>query len=676
MEHNKKEWSLNPSEKRMRAWLENSPACTKIVDLDFNLQYMSNAGVKYLHIDNVTLLYGKPYPFDFYPESFRDVMTKNMEKVVETGVVVAQEASVVDTEGNELWFHSTIIPVNNDEDLIDHLMIVSIDTTSSKKAERGLIAVNENLEKRVEDRTVELNKANEELQKKIVKSKQAEELAKSAKERLQLSLHSTHAGTWDWNIETGVVKWDKSMQEIFGIEYGTYKGTYDEWKMLVHPDDRKEADKATKNSIETGEQYYAEYRVKAVGDSWRYIRAQAIVKYDISDKPIRMVGVVIDITESKRMEQALIQSEKLKSMATITAGISHEFNNILNIISGNVQLLQMNHQDNKELMDRFCTIMESVDDGVNITDRMREFTHSDRDAANVDFVCSDINELIIQSVKFTMPRWKTMAQVESIDYQIDTGSINGVSPILCDPTGIREVFINIINNALDAMPEGGKIAFCTRNNEGNVFISISDTGKGMTEEVRKEVFDPFFTTRRPMGTGLGLSMAYKTVMMHGGRIEVESEVGKGSTFTLQFPLTTKTVDVPSKEKIPEPLTKDLSLNILVVDDEEAICKIMDSVLSEQGHKVKTVNNGTEAIDLSKNEHFDLVLCDLVMPKVSGYEVVKALHKLKKVPKIGIITGWGDLNFTEEDGKRVDFIIRKPFDFSVLSKHINDVIATA
>ena len=660
----------------MRAWLENSPACTKIVDLDFNLQYMSNAGVKYLHIDNVTLLYGKPYPFDFYPESFRDVMTKNMEKVVETGVVVAQEASVVDTEGNELWFHSTIIPVNNDEDLIDHLMIVSIDTTSSKKAERGLIAVNENLEKRVEDRTVELNKANEELQKKIVKSKQAEELAKSAKERLQLSLHSTHAGTWDWNIETGVVKWDKSMQEIFGIEYGTYKGTYDEWKMLVHPDDRKEADKATKNSIETGEQYYAEYRVKAVGDSWRYIRAQAIVKYDISDKPIRMVGVVIDITESKRMEQALIQSEKLKSMATITAGISHEFNNILNIISGNVQLLQMNHQDNKELMDRFCTIMESVDDGVNITDRMREFTHSDRDAANVDFVCSDINKLIIQSVKFTMPRWKTMAQVESIDYQINTEGINGVSPILCDPIGIREVFINIINNALDAMPEGGKIAFCTRNNEGNVFISISDTGKGMTEEVRKEVFDPFFTTRRPMGTGLGLSMAYKTVMMHGGRISVESEVGKGSTFTLQFPLTTKTVDVPSKEKIPEPLTKDLSLNILVVDDEEAICKIMDSALSKQSHKVKTVNNGTEAIELSKNQHFDLVLCDLAMPKVSGYDVVKALHKLKKVPRIGIITGWGDLDFTEEDEEKIDFIIRKPFDFSILSKYINDVIGTA
>lgn len=383
-----------------------------------------------------------------------------------------------------------------------------------------------------------------------------------------------------------------------------------------------------------------------------------------------------EINERKKAEQALIQSAKLKSLGTITAGISHEFNNVLNVISGNAQLLQMGCKDNSEHVDCLHAIMESVDDGVNITDRMREFTHSDRDAANVDFACSDINELIIQSVKFTMPRWKTMAQVESIDYQIDTGSINGVSPILCDPIGIREVFINIINNALDAMPEGGKIAFCTRNNEGNVFISISDTGKGMTEEVRKEVFDPFFTTRRPMGTGLGLSMAYKTVMMHGGRISVESEVGKGSTFTLQFPLTTKTVDVPSKEKIPEPLTKDLSLNILVVDDEEAICKIMDSALSKQSHKVKTVNNGTEAIELSKNQYFDLVLCDLAMPKVSGYDVVKALHKLKKVPRIGIITGWGDLDFTEEDEEKIDFIIRKPFDFSILSKYINDVIGTA
>jgi PAS domain S-box-containing protein len=527
----------------------------------------------------------------------------------------------------------------------------------------------------VKDRTVELDKANDELQKNIVKSKQDEELAKNAEERLQLSLHSAQAGTWDWNIETGVVKWDKRMQEIFGIEYGKYNGTYDEWKMLVHPDDRKEADKATKNSIETGEQYNAEYRVKAVDGSWRNVRAQAIVKQDISGKPIRMVGVVIDISERKQMELALMQSEKLKSMGTITAGISHEFNNILNIISGNVQLLQMNYQDNKELMDRFCTIMESVDDGANITDRMREFTHSDKDIADTDFVCSDINELIIQSLKFTMPRWKTMAQVKSIDYQIDTEGIKGVSPILCDPTEIREVFINIINNALDAMPEGGKIAFCTRYNEGTVFISISDTGKGMTAEVRKEAFDPFFTTRRPMGTGLGLSVAYKTVMMHGGRIEVESEAGKGSTFTLQFPLTTKTVDALSEEKIPEQLTKDLSLNILVVDDEEAICKIMDSALSKQGHKVKTVNNGTVAIELTRREHFDLVLCDLAMPRVSGYDVVKALHKLEKTPKIGIITGWGDLDFTEEDEKKVDFIIRKPFDFSKLSKYINDVFGT-
>ena len=130
MEHNKRDDSLDYSEKKMRAWLENSPVCTKIVDLDFNLQYMSSAGIKSLHINDITPFYGKPYPFDFYPESFRDVMSENMEKAAKTGEVSTQEASVINIDGNVLWFHSTIVPVNNEEGHLDHLLIVSADITS------------------------------------------------------------------------------------------------------------------------------------------------------------------------------------------------------------------------------------------------------------------------------------------------------------------------------------------------------------------------------------------------------------------------------------------------------------------------------------------------------------------------------------------------------------------
>jgi len=545
MEHNKEEKSLIPSGKMMRAWLEKSPACTKIVDLDFNLRYMSDAGVKGLHIDNATQLYGKPYPFDFYPESFRDVMSKNMEKVVETGVVVTQEASVFDTEGDELWFHSTIIPVNNDEDIIDHLMIVSIDTTSRNKAERELTAVNENLEQRVEDRTAELNKANRELRK--------------------------------------------------------------------------------------------------------------------------------EINERKQMEETLLQSEKLKSLGTITAGISHEFNNILNIISGNVQLLQMDYKDHSALMDSLRIIEKSIKDGSSIADRMREFTHGDTDT--MDFVSTDINKLLTQSVEFTMPRWKSMAQATGVNYNMNLEGMKNVSPIMCNPLEIEDVFINIINNGLDAMPDGGRLSFRTWSKNDTVFASITDTGRGMSEDVKKNVFDPFFTTKRPEGTGLGMSTSYSKVARQGGKIEVDSEEGKGSTFTLQFPITIEIASPITTPKLKQE-TKGKKLSILVVDDEEEICNMLDDFLSRSGYKVKTVDSGAGAIELAKRENFDLVLCDMAMPDIFGYEVIKFLNKLKKRPKIGIITGWGGkLKPMDDEEFKVDLIVKKPFDLSELRKHINDMIVS-
>ena len=535
--------ALHESEKMSRAWLENSPVCTKIVDLDFNLQYMSSAGVKDLHIDDISTSYGKPYPFDFYPKSFRDTMSENMRRAVETGEVVTQEAPLVDKEGNELWFHSTIVPVTNDESQIDYLMITSIDTTERKKAEREIRTINESLEQHVLDRTVELTKVNAELQD--------------------------------------------------------------------------------------------------------------------------------EIAERKKMEEALIQSEKLKSLGTITAGISHEFNNILNIISGNVQLLQMDYKDHRKLMDSLSVIKKSIDNGASITDRMREFTHGD--TVTMDFVSADINKLLTQSVEFLMPRWRNMAQACGINYNMDMeGMKKEVPSILCNPLEIRDVFTNIINNALDAMPNGGRISFRTWSKDDTVFVSITDIGKGMSGDVKRDVFDPFFTTKRPEGTGLGMSTSYSKVVRHGGKIEVDSEEGKGSTFTLQFPTTIETASPITTPK-PKPETKVKKLSILVVDDEEEICNMLDEFLSRSGHKVKAVYSGTGAVELAKREKFDLILSDLAMPDVFGYDVIKFLNKLDKRPKIGIITGWdGTLKPMNDKEFKVDFIIRKPFELSELTKHINDV----
>jgi CheY-like chemotaxis protein len=301
---------------------------------------------------------------------------------------------------------------------------------------------------------------------------------------------------------------------------------------------------------------------------------------------------------------------------------------------------------------------------------MLKFTNTAKETAG--FMPFDISELINQAIVFTMPRWKNMAQVKGINYHMDTEGMKRVPSILCNPTELREVFVNIINNALDAMPDDGRISFSTWSGEDTIFISISDTGEGMSEEVKKNIFDPFFTTKLALGTGLGMSTAYGIVTGHGGKIEVESEVGKGTTYTLQFPAATKT-DSPEESSEPEQEIMNKCLRILVVDDEEEICNILDKFFSKKGHLVRTVDNGREAIALAKIDDYDLVLCDMAMPEVYGYDVIKALNKLEKMPKIGIITGWNEkLKPINDEEFKVDFIIRKPLVFSELTRLINEL----
>jgi len=257
--------------------------------------------------------------------------------------------------------------------------------------------------------------------------------------------------------------------------------------------------------------------------------------YDNSGYVVGFTVFVIDITEHKRMEEALLKSEKLKSIGTLAAGVSHEFNNILAVISGTIQLLNVTHKDDEGLKKPFSTMKMAVDDGALISRKMLKFTKTDNDAEG--FVLFDIRDLIMQSIDFTSPRWKNEAQTNGIDYQINMDGMKTVSSIMCNSSELREVFINIINNALDAMPDGGTLSFSTWSDENTVFVCISDTGDGMSEETKRNIFDPFYTTKMAVGTGLGMSLSYGIITRHGGNIEVESEEGKGTKFTLQFPTT-------------------------------------------------------------------------------------------------------------------------------------------
>jgi PAS domain S-box-containing protein len=491
---------------------------------------------------------------------------------------------------------------------------------------------------------------------------QANKALEESENKYRLLVDNALVGVYKANLKGDILYANKALSRMFGYEspeemmldhvLQSDKGKK-EWNVLMEK--LKETGSVDNFEIET---------VTKTGETINIILSWSLVGDIVS-------GMIIDITEHKQVEKRMLHSEKLKAMGVMAAGIAHDFNNMLAIIAGNAQLLHGSHGDDKELTDRLSTICKAANDGAEIVRRMRKFMVVKTDVS--EFISVNIKDVIEQSVDFTMPRWKNMARAGGIKYDIDMKGVKEVPAIPGNPSELREVLINIINNALHVMPEGGTVLFCTWSNDNNVYVSISDSGTGMSEEVKEKIFDPFFTTKRAEGSGLGMSVSYGIVKSHGGNIEVESEDGKGCTFTLKFPIDRET---RQSMVLPESTHKIKleKLRILVIDDEEEICSILERFFSRNGHKVKSFMNCAEAIKILKSEEFDLVLCDLVMPDLTGHDVIEVMDKLERRPKIGLITGWDEKIETKDTEElKVDFIIKKPFEFSTLTRFVNDIL---
>ncbi len=282
-------------ETQTSVWIENSPVCTKIVDLEFNLQYMSSSGVKDLNIDDITAFYGKPYPFDFYPDSFKDSMINNLVKVKETGKVVIQEAYVTDISGNKIWYYSTLAPIKNDKGQFDSIMIVSTNITAQKQAEEALKNTLDNMETQTGKRTSELHKS---------------------EERFSLAMRGANDGLWDWNLETNEVYYSPRWKSMLGFKENEIKNHLDSWETLVHPGDKDWVLEKVQDYI-TGrtDSYEIEFRMQHKYGHEVYVLARAFMVNRESDgKPIRLVGTHVDITERKKSEAFVERNAKILEM--------------------------------------------------------------------------------------------------------------------------------------------------------------------------------------------------------------------------------------------------------------------------------------------------------------------------------------------------------------------------
>lgn len=230
-------------------------------------------------------------------------------------------------------------------------------------------------------------------------------------------------------------------------------------------------------------------------------------------------------------QNQLVQSEKLRALGDIAGGVAHDFNNILAVILGRTELLL--NEIKEENPRRWLKVIEQVaNDGTQIIRRLQEFTRTGAEEAPMEL---DVNRSIQQIVDITCHRWKNEAEAKGIKIEVLT-KLGKIPLIKIDPSELREVLINMIINAVDALPKGGKIIIRSWEKEGFIYISVEDTGIGISKENKRRVFDPFFSTRGAKGVGLGLSVAYGIIKRYGGKINVESELNKGSTFIIKLPI--------------------------------------------------------------------------------------------------------------------------------------------
>jgi len=379
-----------------------------------------------------------------------------------------------------------------------------------------------------------------------------------------------------------------------------------------------------------------------------------------------IIAIVRDTTEKKQMEQQLLQSEKLKSLGELSGGVAHDFNNVLAAILGRVQLLRMQlepppgkQEKRKSMLDLkkgLEVIEKAAMDGAETVRRIQEFSR--RRADDKNFTQVDINKLIESALEFTRVRWKDEAESKGIKF-IVTQELSPLPPTAGSEAELREVFINLINNALDAMPQGGHMTIRAFNKNNQICVIVKDTGIGIPEALRESIFDPFFTTKGPQSTGLGLSVSYGIIHRHRGTISADSTEGQGTTFTITLPISEKII---KEEKVKPISGEQRKARILVIEDEEEVRNVLSDILTTGGHEVEVAADGIQGVELFTEKEFDLVFTDLGMPVMSGWQVAEKIKGINRRVPVALITGWNvKVEASEMKDKYVDLVIQKPFE---------------
>lgn len=370
----------------------------------------------------------------------------------------------------------------------------------------------------------------------------------------------------------------------------------------------------------------------------------------------RTHGLATALTKLNDTQRHIVQQERLRAFSLMAGGVVHDFNNALMSVIGYTELLMADPaslDDRPTVLQYLKTMNTAGRDAAHVVSRLRDF-YRPREEGEV-FVSVDLNDVIEEIIPLTQPKWKDQALATGRSIIVDM-DLAKLPPVAGNPAELRELFTNLIFNAVDAMPAGGTILLRTERDDDDVVVSVSDTGTGMSEETRTRCMEPFFSTKGEGGTGLGLSMVFGIIKRHEGELVIESEPGRGTTMKIRLPgKTACSKPVVGLEERPE-----RTLRILAVDDDPITRDVVSKYLMADGHQVTTASSAHEAVRTFKASPFDLILTDQGMPGMSGVQLGRFIKATTADFPVILLTGFSDPSVPRgqtPDG--VDVVLSKP-----------------
>lgn len=510
-------------------------------------------------------------------------------------------------------------------------------------------------------------------------------VARRATESVEYSAlvaRATNDAVRDWDVTTGRLSWPQGLNTLLGYEAEEIAPEIKFWQEKIHPDDRLRIDSNIRDALAHAERWAGEYRFRRADGLYLVILERACIVRDEVGAAVRFVGSLMDVTARRQLQDQLRRSQKMDAFGQLAAGVGHDFNNFLTTILGYSDLLLSDHTMTERVADHLNEIRSAAGRAAALTGQLLAFSRRHP----LDPRILEVNALISK-----LEREVLGLLGENIFVLCQLHHFEGGGHVKADPGQLTQIILNLIVNARDAMENGGRLTLTTGSLEIDdgriarpacelkageyITISVSDSGCGMSDEVKSHLFEPFFTTKEGSHGGLGLATTYGIVRQSGGQVCVESTLGRGTTVTIYLPRVP--APKPAYKKVERKKLPTGSETVLVLEDDVSVRHLSVRVLRNLGYHVIEAANGDDAKQLISAEdqrQIDLLITDMVMPQMSGRRFADWLTETSPQTRVLFISGYLEESLHPRDRRDGEmFFLQKPFDSGQLAVKVREAL---